>query len=460
MKINFLKPIAIIAIFAGALASCANDDNYATPESNCVESGLTANKTVQQINTAATATVVQYVADDVIEAYVTSSDERGSFFKTVSFQTLPTDGSAPLGFSVSIDDTSLFGKQYYPGKKVFIKMKDLYFTKKNDGLLIGALYQGAVGRISQSEYAKFVVPSCTEVNEDELVRELTVTQAKSNANINTLIEIKDVQFKDDVVGKTYYDATSDLGGATNRILVDKFGKEVIFRTSSFANFSGDVIPANSGTVRGVMTKFGSDFQFVGRFETDIKLTQPRMTQQEPEEPGQPSPTAAFAFPGGNFENFTTFTTGVTSFGLKPYATQSAGTGRDASAALRIFTPAATANDYVFTTYAYSGLPANYSKIQFYVKGTSSKSLSLNVYKNDGTYYSFNLGDVSASKIISVSTSNQYTGAINTNGNWVLITLDLTGITDLNRTNFGGNFFALKVGSAQPYDLYLDNFTIE
>lgn len=460
MKINFLKPIAIIAIFAGALASCANDDNYATPESNCVESGLTANKTVQQINTAATATVVQYVADDVIEAYVTSSDERGSFFKTVSFQTLPTDGSAPLGFSVSIDDTSLFGKQYYPGKKVFIKMKDLYFTKKNDGLLIGALYQGAVGRISQSEYAKFVVPSCTEVSEDELVRELTVTQAKNNANINTLIEIKDVQFKDDAVGGTYYDESNALGGATNRILVDKFGKEVIFRTSSFASFSGDIIPGTSGTVRGVMTKFGSDFQFVGRFETDIKLTQPRLTQQEPEEPGQPSPTAAFAFPGGNFENFTAFTTGVTTFGLKPYATQSAGTGRDGSASLRIFTPAATANDYVFTTYAYSGLPASYSKIQFYVKGTSSKSLSFNIYKTDGTYYAFNLGDVTASKIVTVAASNQYTGTINTNGNWALITLDLTGITDLNRTNFAGNFFALKVGSAQPYDLYVDNFTIE
>lgn len=58
-----------------------------------------------------------------------------------------------------------------------------------DGSLkIGALYEGAIGRISEFEYLDKIVPSCTEVSEEDLVRELTVAQTLNNANINTLIE--------------------------------------------------------------------------------------------------------------------------------------------------------------------------------------------------------------------------------------------------------------------------------
>ena len=37
-----------------------------------------------------------------------------------------------------------------------------------------------------------------------------------------------------------------------------------------------MIPNNSGTIRGVLTKFGSDFQFMARSEDDINLTNDRL----------------------------------------------------------------------------------------------------------------------------------------------------------------------------------------
>jgi hypothetical protein len=43
---------------------------------------------VAEIRTNAGAIVTQYTYDDIIEAYVVSSDENGNFFKAISLQTL------------------------------------------------------------------------------------------------------------------------------------------------------------------------------------------------------------------------------------------------------------------------------------------------------------------------------------------------------------------------------------
>lgn len=95
-----------------------------------------------------------------------------------------------------------------------------------------------------------------------------------------------------------------------------------------------------------------------------------------------------------------------------------------------------------------------------MKGSSDKSVSLNLYVDDTTYYKFNLGTISTSSVIQQAGNNQYTGTINTGGEWIQITLDLSGINDLNISNTSGNLFALKIGKNANYDLHFDNFTIE
>lgn len=66
--------------------------------------------------------------------------------------------------------------------------------------------------------------------------------------------MEDVQFKDEAVGKTFYDSDNVLGGATNHHLIDNLGYEVIFRTSEFANFAQQSVPSGSGSVRGILTE--------------------------------------------------------------------------------------------------------------------------------------------------------------------------------------------------------------
>lgn len=259
----------------GLLTGCANNDYYEAPESSLTTYELTTNATVAEINSAATAAPVLFTEDKIIEAYVTSNDEKGTFYKSISFQSIPTDGSAPIGFSVPINVTTLYGKGFTPGRKVYIKLRDLYCARVYGSLQIGSLYEGTIGRISEFSWRNHLFPSNTVVPESSFVRTLSLADAYDDANQNTLIELENVQFSDSSINRTYYDIDSG-GGATNHLLVSSAGgDEQIIRFSSFCPFTGKTVPSKSGKIRGVLTKYESDFQFIVRYESDIKLTEDR-----------------------------------------------------------------------------------------------------------------------------------------------------------------------------------------
>lgn len=259
MKTIILKSVFTLAISASILSSCVNDDDYETPVLGCNETTLVKTKEVSEI--PAGSNVSQYTANDIIEAYVTSSDKGGNFFKSISFQTL--DGSA--AFSVPVDVNSTF-INFEPGRRVLIKMQNLYTDVNNGGKRFGGIFitssnNPAVGRLTPAEYRSVLNRSCTVIPESQLVRTLTIPQLLSDANINTLVELEGVQFSDSAIQTTYYDSSMDVGGATNHLLTDAVGNTVVFRTSSFANFASKPVPTGRGKVRGVLTKFGSTYQF-------------------------------------------------------------------------------------------------------------------------------------------------------------------------------------------------------
>ena len=266
--IKNLTLVSLLAIFSG----CANSDEYNTPDlsSECVS--LTATKTVADITNAATSTATLYSGDDIIEAYVTSSDEGGNFYKSLSFQSV--DGTK--GFSITVDTYNLFN-QFEPGRLVYINMKDRYVSTYQSSFVIGNLYNGNVGRISGVEYKDVLKRSCTKVDEDDIVKNLTVGNAKNDQYLNMLIEFNNVQFTDASLGKTFYDpSVNSFGGATNHLITDEFGQTIIVRISEFANFASNSIPTGSGKIRGVLTKYNSDYQFMVRTMNDVNLPNDRL----------------------------------------------------------------------------------------------------------------------------------------------------------------------------------------
>lgn len=276
MKTTIIKTTIFLVTFTTLFSSCVKDDNYSTPDlnANCLETSIIKNKEVSQISFG---TVTQYTNNDVIEAYVTSSDVAGNFFKSISFQTLDKTSA----FSIPVDASSTF-INYEPGRKVLIKMKGLYTDTKFGGKRIGSLFGNSsggaeVGRLPLSEFTAAVNRSCVIVPESDLVKTLTIENATKDENLNFLIDLNNVQFSSCDQSPTYYDSTNDIGGATNHIITDKSGNTTILRISSFSNFAAKPKANGSGKIRGVMSKFGSTFQFTVRSEGDIALTGPRFT---------------------------------------------------------------------------------------------------------------------------------------------------------------------------------------
>ena len=303
MKYLPLKSILLLSLTISLFSGCANDDKYNVPKETLVTYTFTPTKTVYEIEDTATSTPVEYTVDDIIEAYVTSSDEKGNFYKSVSFQTIPTNGSNPIGFSVPLNATTLYGKGFNPGRKIYIKLKGLYTAIVFGSLQIGSLSEGTIGRIAENEWKKHLFPSAIKVSEDSFVRTMTIGEAFTNANQNTLIELEPVQFADGSLNRTYYDVDSG-GGATNHTLISApgGGSSRIIRFSSFAPFTGNKVPSESGKIRGIIIKYQTTYQFMVRYETDIKLTNPRADSNPP------LGGTGISYSGSFTEPFTSYTT--------------------------------------------------------------------------------------------------------------------------------------------------------
>lgn len=188
---------------------------------------------------------------------------------------------------------------------------------------------------------------------------------------------------------------------------------------------------------------------------------------EPQPEPQPS-EAKPLFPGANFDDFEAFKASLNSFPLHSLATQVDGgkTGK----ALQ-FKGNIKKSGYIFTTTKNASGLTSGTKISFYLKGKSGRSLSINVYSDDKetkkdktyqVYKPFNLETVSGTNDITLQpqTRNVYTGTIDTQGQWVKVTLNISGLKLATQENF----FAVKVGAdskkGTDVDLMIDDFTIE
>lgn len=266
-------------LIVSLLYSCNNDISY--PELKCDQVNLNVNQTVQKVKSATTAVATIYPYDDIIEAYVVSSDEGGNFFKTISFQTLATETIPATGFSISLDASNTY-IDYRLGNKVFIKLKNQFTDIYYGAMRIGSLYEtnfgtGSVGRLSQNDYKQILYATCKTISEEQLVDKITIADALNENRINTLVELTEVQFTELAIGRHYFEEANNIGGATNWNLRDKTGNQILFRTSSYANFATKIVPEGSGKVRGIVTKYGSDYQLLSRSENDVMLNQARNT---------------------------------------------------------------------------------------------------------------------------------------------------------------------------------------
>ncbi|MES2573392.1 MAG: DUF5689 domain-containing protein [Bacteroidota bacterium] len=316
---NKIKNSCIILVFIALFSSCVND-TYDTPKLDCINPNLTKTKEVTDIYTVAINPVATkpsvipntptYTEDDIIEAYVISSDEGGNFFKSMYFQ--PTDGSK--GFNLSIDETNLYTKNFQLGKKVFLRLKGLAYANPSNlgrGLIFGAppTEEYDVDRLPNLTYKNYLISSCNIISEDEIVKHLTLDQALNDTYLNTLVEIEDVQFKTDCASYSQPDFDTSLK-------ITNGTKTLDLRTSRYANFASHTVPSGRGTIRGVLAKYNNGYQMIIRTPRDVKLTKPRV-----EDIYLPKGGTNIQYSGAFTENFESYTPTTTGTNFPKYINQ-------------------------------------------------------------------------------------------------------------------------------------------
>ncbi|WP_288446314.1 DUF5689 domain-containing protein [uncultured Chryseobacterium sp.] len=468
MKNIYFKAAVFSAISMLAFSSCVKTDDYDVPEIKCTNKFAAANHQLSELATIAKVKPAEadiIKEDYIVEAYVSSSDESGNIYKMMFLQDKPENPTQ--GIEIDIDG----GNQYldFPvGALVRINLKGLIVQGVNGNIKVGSYDPNyPIGRINPNKVSNYVARVCDGqkpvVAAMKPLEFASISDAlKNGAHINQLVKIKNVQFEDPELTKTF----ADESATGDRYITDKKAGRLDLRFSNYATFAKSPISpkyAKSGDIVLLLSRYTGTSntttyteQAYIRTLDDINFPNDRFNPGEPE---APSASAVNLFAGSDFENWATFLTSVNSFGLKPYATQGVGLGYNGTNSLQIKgTP--TANDYVFTSIATTGIPAVPKRITMYIKGTATgKTLSFNVYKAGGGFYVFNLGTFSTGATLGVESANSYTGSINTNGQWRLVELTLTGIADIN-TTAGKDMFAIKTGTGGVYDVQIDNIKIE
>ena len=276
MKLNVLKNTAIAFISLCTVMSCVKDDDYELPDNKKVLPAF-AGKVVSFSDVASrtTPTIKTYSADEAIEGYVISSDEGGNFYKKIYIQ----NENKTQALSVALDKSGIY-TEFPIGAKVQLRLKGLTTQLNNAITEVGyKIYKNeksgreSVGSMAEAIYKTHLYDMGGERKTlASLAKEVTsIETVKNDAHVGQLITLKGVHFPNEVVGKTMYDKNKDLGGATNYKLTDANGKTIDFRTSSFAKFKDEKVPAGTLDVTGVLSKFNTSWQFMVSNYADIKV---------------------------------------------------------------------------------------------------------------------------------------------------------------------------------------------
>lgn len=492
---TFFKSLLYFSFAGLLLTGCAKNDDFSVPNirENCEEPNISANKSIADVMATVTETMTEYTSDDIITGYVVSSDKGGNFYREMYI----VDEKNNAGVLLKADIKGSYAR-YDAGTQVYIKLKGTKVQMNNGMFVIGDKdtrpgKEKFISYLADPTYKKHLVRGCTFKTEADLGKYYTSVVTLKEATdgdkyLGKLITLTGVQFGKDSRGNTYYNPKNIKNSATENIIESKeaVGKTVIFRTVEQAGaFANEKVLDKSGTMTGVMTRFQDTYQFVPRVFADIKLTEnvfvPGEGGVDPVEKnegegvdGVNQNTPNFV---ANFSNWTSFILATNKYGVYPYAKEANGQGKDGKGAMAI-KGSPKANDYVYTI-ENQAVVKGAKSITMWVKGTSAKSLSFNVFRADGTYAAYNLATDEQIKandkpvinkdITIVPTKNMQTGNANNgnnnyvNGsvnasNWIKITLDLTGV-DYNTSGKGG-VFAFKVGSKAAYDLLVSDIVFD
>lgn len=262
------KYFSIIRFFilasAFILTGCVHDDKYDAPDlsGNCQD--LKATITLASAKNLAQNTTI--TTDDVIEGYVSSTDQSGNIYKTIYIQDDPTNPTQ--GFVLSVDAVSTYSS-YPQGAKVYVKLKGLAMGTYGGVKQLGYMDNGTFDRIPEKMVPTSILKSCAaKVTITPKVMTFADMKAANDQYIGCLIKSENVEFDAKVLCSTF----APDGYTVDRQINQKIGTTTtsrIVRNSGFASFANQKLPSGNGNFIGILSKYNSTYQLYINNVTDL-----------------------------------------------------------------------------------------------------------------------------------------------------------------------------------------------
>lgn len=283
---NIYKIILSFVITGIIITSCVKDDfdQPDIPDPCKVVSGFTPNITAQGIADlfpqldVVDGSEVRIFPDTniVLEATVVSDDRSGNFYKVLYLE----DATGTL--NLSIEGSGLFN-DYPVGQTVHLNLKGLTIEfdewvsihEVGMGTFIKNGSISGIGRIPVSVLGNYLKNNSCAIEPIPTPIDLL---SSNNANIGRLVILENVQFIASDTGKTYADAESNPPASVSLNIEDEAQSEdqrIIIRTSGYANFASLTVPTGRGSIVGIYTKYGNDYQLLIRDTSDVQFNKPR-----------------------------------------------------------------------------------------------------------------------------------------------------------------------------------------
>jgi len=257
--IFFLSLVVTVGLF-----SCV-DRAFDEPEFNFEDPNLEVTLNIAQLkSTHVNGQYETLSGGDIIAGVVVANDKSGNFYETIVI------ADETGGIEVKIDKRSLFNT-YPVGRKVFVQLDGLVLGDYNDLIQIGYSSNDNAFIGIPGEYSDEYVKGGSLNN--EIPNDTLELKDLDENYMSMLVTLKNVQFADEELGKTYADAQFKV--TTNRSMVSCSGGEIIVRTSGYASFAGSSLPQGKGTFTAVLSRYRDDFQLYLRDTTDVHFDEMR-----------------------------------------------------------------------------------------------------------------------------------------------------------------------------------------
>ncbi len=241
-KIIYISTILLLAI---SFNSCKKE--YDNPALKTVAVGEV--KTIAEVRAMhVPGENVKITQDISVYGVVTADETTGNLYKEAYME------DATGGLYMRFQSNS----GLYIGDSIQVNINGAIILKYNQMLQVDSLH--ADNSIKKISTQNFKTPEAVEIS--TLLNNMEDYQAR-------LIQINNVRFVEGGQGLTFADGDNQV--SETRVLQNLSGEQIDVRTSGYANFANDTLPAGSGTFIGVVAQYNSGLQLIIRTPNELTM---------------------------------------------------------------------------------------------------------------------------------------------------------------------------------------------